>query len=194
MIKVIKEGLKGHNPDIRSWDKPTVRYFDGKKIEGRPTKGYGISPFEYEGKLYKPTKWTAPMKVIKLATEILVYKELNKTVKFSFCLCGMYKTGKVFVPHHSDTVPTLDDYVVGVSFGAPRILEWKQYQYQIKRQSNTSEVNILHGEEYVETTRYLLEDGDVYIFNGFSQMNSTHAIPPLENVDERINLTFRTGL
>ena len=200
MIKVIKGVLKGGPPNIKRWDKPRVRYFKGKKIEGRPTKGYGTSPFDYAGKLYEPVQWTTSIKIIKMATELLVYKELNKVVKFSFCLCGLYKTGKVFIPHHSDTVPTLDDYVVGVSFGAPRILEWNQYPYQIKRESNTSEINIQNyyhdsfGDKYLETTRYLIEDGDVYIFDGHSQMNSTHAIPTIENVGERTNLTFRTGL
>tara|TARA_R100001530_G_scaffold85639_1_gene59685 strand:- start:487 stop:1074 length:588 start_codon:yes stop_codon:yes gene_type:complete len=194
IIKFIKGGLKGYDPEIQKWDKPKVRYFNGEKIEGRPTKGYGISPFEYAGKFYKPVRWTIPMKSIKRATELLIYKEFNQTVDFSFCLCGLYKTGEVFIPHHSDTVPTLDDYVVGVSFGAPRILEWNQYHYQIKRESNTSEINILHEDKYLETKRYLIEDGDIYIFDGHSQMNSTHAIPTLENVGKRINLTFRTGI
>ena len=68
------------------------------------------------------------------------------------------------IPHHSDTVPTLDDLVVGVSFGAPRILEWIDYGYDIKKETNTSETNI-SGTANAITRRYLLKDGDVYIFS-----------------------------
>ena len=194
MIKIIKEGLKEHNPNIKSWDKPRVRYFNGKKIEGRPTKGYGTANFEYAGKLYEPTKWTTPMKIIKMATELLVYKELDQIVRFNFCLCGLYETGKTSIPHHSDTVPTRDDLVVGVSFGAPRILEWREYNQEIKKKTDTSKVHLYGFHLKYKTKRYLLEHGDVYIFDGHSQMNSTHSIPSIENVGKRINLTFRTGL
>jgi alkylated DNA repair dioxygenase AlkB len=193
MIKIIEGGLKDYEPTIKKWDKPTVREFNGKKVEGRPTKGYGTSSFEYAGKTYKPEPWTISMEIIKMATELLVYKELNRVVRFSFCLCGLYETGKMGIPHHSDTVPTLDDLVVGVSFGAPRILEWTEYGYDIKEATNTSKINVLSTGNAI-TRRYLLKDGDVYIFDGHSQMTSTHSIPTIENVDKRINLTFRTGL
>ena len=142
----------------------------------------------------KPTKWTPSILQVKMATESLVSKELDRIVRFNFCLCGLYKTGQISIPHHSDTVPTLEDLVVGVSFGASRILEWNQYYYQIKRESNTSKINILHENNYLGSQQYLLEDGDVYIFDGNSQMTSTHAIPIMEDVGERISLTFRTGL
>jgi len=193
MIEVIEGVLKGYEPDIKSWDKPTIRQYNGKKIEGRPTKGYGRSSFEYAGKVYKPEPWTISMDILKMATELLVYRKLNRVIKFSFCLCGLYETGKIGIPHHSDTVPTLDDLVVGVSFGAPRILEWIDYGYNIKEETNTSKTNI-SGTANAVTRRYLLKDGDVYIFDGHSQMTSTHSIPTIENVDKRINLTFRTGL
>lgn len=193
-LRIIKEGLKGYNPDIECWDKPTVRMFNGARVEGRPTRGYGTASFNYAGKLYDPTPWTDSIQVVKKETELLIYKELRTRVEFNFCLCGLYKTGKVGIPHHSDTVPTLEDLVVGVSFGATRILEWNQYSYSIKKETNTSEIDINHKENHLETTRYFLEDGDVYVFDGFSQMTSTHAIPTTENTKERINLTFRTGL
>jgi len=193
MIEVIEGVLKGYEPDIKKWDKPTTREYNGKKVEGRPTKGYGTSSFEYAGKLYKPEPWTISMNIVKMATELLIYKKLNRVVKFSFCLCGLYETGKMGIPHHSDTVPTLDDLVVGVSFGAPRILEWIDYGYDIKKETNTSKTNI-SGTANAVTRKYLLKDGDVYIFDGHSQMTSTHSIPTIENVGKRVNLTFRTGL
>ena len=192
MMKVIKKALVDYKPVITEWDEPVIREFDGKKIIGRPTKAYGTKSFEYAGKLYEPEPWSISMSVLKMATQLLIYKELNKIVRFNFCLCGLYKTGETGIPHHSDTVPTENDLVVGVSFGAARSMEWNQYDTYIKDHTNTSEID--KKMKWALQKTYLLNDGDVYIFDGESQMNSTHAIPPMDNVGERINLTFRTGL
>ena len=191
-MKVIKKALVDYQPVITEWDEPVIREFDGKKIIGRPTKAYGTKSFEYAGRLYEPEPWSISMSVLKMATQLLIYKELNKIVRFNFCLCGLYKTGETGIPHHSDTVPTENDLVVGVSFGAARSMEWNQYDTYIKDHTNTSEID--KKMDWALQKTYLLNDGDVYIFDGESQMNSTHAIPPMENVGERINLTFRTGL
>ena len=191
-MKVIKKALVDYKPVITEWDEPVIREFDGKKVIGRPTKAYGTKSFEYAGKLYEPEPWSISMSVLKMATQLLIYKELNKIVRFNFCLCGLYKTGETGIPHHSDTVPTENDLVVGVSFGAARSMEWNQYDTYIKDHTNTSEID--KKMKWALQKTYLLNDGDVYIFDGESQMNSTHAIPPMENVGERINLTFRTGL
>ena len=191
-MKVIKKALVDYKPVITEWDEPVIREFDGKKVIDRPTKAYGTKSFEYAGKLYEPEPWSISMSVLKMATQLLIYKELNKIVRFNFCLCGLYKTGETGIPHHSDTVPTENDLVVGVSFGAARSMEWNQYDTYIKDHTNTSEID--KKMKWALQKTYLLNDGDVYIFDGESQMNSTHAIPPMENVGERINLTFRTGL
>lgn len=191
-MKVIKKALVDYQPVITEWDEPVIREFDGKKVIGRPTKAYGTKSFEYAGKLYKPEPWSISMNILKMATQLLIYKELNKIVRFNFCLCGLYKTGETGIPHHSDTVPTENDLVVGVSFGAARSMEWNQYDTYIKDHTNTSEID--KKMKWALQKTYLLNDGDVYIFDGESQMNSTHAIPPMDNVGERINLTFRTGL
>ena len=194
MIKFLKGVMKEHDPCITKWDNPAKRTFNGQEVQGRPTKGFGTSSFTYAGKLYKPTPWTTPMKIIKMAAELIVYKELNQVIKFTFCLCGLYETGKVAIPHHSDTVPKQKDLVFSVSFGTPRIFEWNEYAYLIKKKTNTSKINILHGEKYLKATKYMIEHGDVFIFNGKSQMTSTHAVPTVFGAEERINLTFRTGL
>ena len=188
----IRKALAEYEPIITDWDEPVIREFDGKKIVGRPTKAYGTKSFEYAGRLYEPEPWSISMSVLKMATQLLIYKELNKIVRFNFCLCGLYKTGETGIPHHSDTVPTENDLVVGVSFGAARSMEWNQYDTYINDNTNTSEID--KKMDWALQKTYLLNDGDVYIFDGESQMNSTHAIPPMENVGERINLTYRTGL
>ena len=189
-----KNVFKGDNPYITEWDQPTVREFDNRTVYGRPTKGYGVSEFNYAGKLYKPDPWPRAVKLVKDKAEAWAESVLNKKVDFTFCLCGLYETGDDHVPHHSDTVPTLDDIVLGVSFGGTRFLEWTQYRSEIKKESNTSELvdtsTFSRG-----TSTYMLEDGDVYMFDGRSQMTSTHSIPPIGfGTKRRVSLTFRSGL
>ena len=194
-MKVIKKALVDYQPVITDWDEPVIREFDGKKIVGRPTKAYGTKSFEYAGRLYEPEPWSISMNILKMAAQVLVFKEINKVVKFNFCLCGYYKDGSVSIPHHSDTVPTLNDIVVSISFGTNRIFKLETYLHPIKEKVDTSE--LLEGYEKHLNYRksYLLQHGDVMIFDGHSQMKSTHAIERNDKIKEsRINLTFRTGL
>ena len=193
MKKFIKGALHDYFPDIPQWDAPVDREFNGQKISGRPTKAYGSSDFEYAGKVYKPEPWSYSIEPIKWEVESLVFEELGRAIDFNFCLCGMYKNGRIAIPHHSDTVPRQKDLVVSISFGAPRVFEWNQYGYNIKKESKTSKIDI-YGTQTKTTTQYLMEQGDVFIFDGASQMTATHAVPPLKGTGERINLTFRTGI
>ena len=194
MMVYKKHFFKDYDPQIRDWDPPTIRRFDGKDVIGRYTKGFGSSVFMYAGKKYRPQDWTTPMSVIKSAAEALVYGCTDKKVNFTFCLCGLYQNGSVSIPHHSDTVPTLDDIVVSISFGSTRLFEWYEYDQDIKSRSDTSKTCVQELKP-VQIRRFLLEDGDAFIFDGHSQMRSTHAVPPLEQSSgERVNLTFRTGL
>tara|TARA_R110000824_G_scaffold106169_2_gene250806 strand:- start:1517 stop:2104 length:588 start_codon:yes stop_codon:yes gene_type:complete len=195
MKKFIKGALHDYSPDIPHWDAPVDREFNGQKISGRPTKAYGSADFEYAGKVYKPEPWSYSIEPIKWEVETLVFEKLGRAIDFNFCLCAMYKTGNIAIPHHSDTVPRLKDLVVSVSFGAPRVFEWKDYHPKIKSKSNTSELDKdLDSYQPKAFSQYLMEHGDVFIFDGASQMNSTHAVPILKGTGERINLTFRTGI
>jgi len=194
MKKFIKGALHDYFPDIPHWDAPVDREFNGQKISGRPTKAYGSADFEYAGKVYKPEPWSYSIEPIKWEVETLVFEKLGRAIDFNFCLCGMYKNGRIAIPHHSDTVPRQKDLVVSISFGAPRVFEWKEYSNRIKTKSNTSKIDKTKTSKLLETTQYLMENGDVFIFDGTSQMTSTHAVPPLKGTGERINLTFRTGI
>ena len=180
--------------DDEEWDAPVEREYNGKKIMGRSTQAFGESSFEYAGKLYEPKPWTDKMYNIKLKAEELVSDWIDREVDFTFCLAADYPSGHDSIPHHSDTVPTLDDLVVSISFGATRLLEWREYGKEIKKETNTSKTP--HSSQlgtYI-TSRYILEYGDVMIFNGHSQMHSTHAVPKCRQVGRRVNLTFRSGL
>ena len=198
MLKYIRDTVT-LTPEFEYWDEPETREYNGVQVIGRPTRGFGDSPFEYAGKFMAPEPWdTDNMNFYKDIAEELASHATGRKVKFTFCLCGLYKSGYVTIPHHSDTVPTLDDIVLSFSFGAPRVFEWNEYGYDIKKESNTSET-LEHRlkiweDKPIQTTRYLLSHGDALIFDGHSQMRSTHAVPKLENVGERINLTFRSGL
>ena len=84
-----------------------------------------------------------------------------------------------------------------ISFGAPRVFEWTTYAHHIKDDTNTSDTYIditSRSNKPMGTSLYLLEHGDAIMFNGSSQMTSTHAIPELLGAGERINLTFRSGI
>jgi alkylated DNA repair dioxygenase AlkB len=195
MMMYAKGVFKGQSPTITDWDIPNVRKFNGEIVEGRPTKGYGTAEFNYAGKLYKPEPWTKEIEDIKESAEAWAAKIIGRKIKFTFCLCGLYETGDIAIPHHSDTVPKLRDYVLGISFGAPRILEWTNYTGGlIKKKTNSSKIHLDGYFLKSKTRRILLEDGDAYMFDGHSQMKSTHSIPALEGTRKRISLTFRSGL
>lgn len=192
MIKHIKHIFSEFEHGIDKWDKPRERMFEGTMVKGRPTRGFGDSTFNYAGKLYEPEPWTNKMQLIKVAAEDVASRVFDKEIKFTFCLCGFYPDDKG-IPHHSDTVPTLDDVVVSLSFGAPRVFAWRTYQNNIKQHTNTSDVDLK--ENFIKDEKlYLLNHGDVIMFDGYSQMKATHAVPDLVGAEERVNLTFRSGL
>ena len=195
MIDFKKGYFKNENPIITDWDKPNIREFNGDKVLGRKTAGYG-GTFTYAGKEYKGRAWSDNHRIfrIKTLTEHMLLQEYDLRVDFSFCLCGYYGTDGKGIPHHSDTVPTLDDLVVSISFGAPRVFTWRYYQNEIKKKTDTSEIETKIENFVVGEDTYILEHGDVLIFDGHSHMKSTHAVPDIVGAEERINLTFRTGI
>lgn len=197
MILNFKKYFDSFDPEFTFWDPPVIRDYGGGKIIGRPTRGFGDGVFEYAGKLMDPEPWGAEdfMIPIKKKAEKLAGTILDKDVNFTFCLCGYYSTNGEGLKHHTDTVPTEDDLVISISFGAPRLFEWREYNADIKNSTNTSEViQALHLLDYT-TENYLLEHGDALVFDGKSQMRATHGIPDIKlPAGERINMTFRSGI
>lgn len=195
MIELLKGVMSDFHPDFDMWDEPNVRTkADGTVIKGRPTRGFGDGgTFSYAGKDYSPEPWSEEMLLIKRVAEVIAYRELGDYPTFTFCLVGLYPDGEAGIPHHSDTVPTENDIVFSASFGAPRTFHWIEYEQDIKEHSNTSDV-FTDGIGVSGQYTYLLQHGDAIIFDGKSQMSSTHAVPPVIGVGERLNLTFRTGL
>ena len=195
MKKLFKGIMQEYHDIITEWDEPQTRIFDGKEIEGRPTRGFGNSNFYYAGKYMRPEPWDShpQVKEIKERSEALVSAELNREIEFTFCLCGFYSKEGKGIPHHSDTVPTNKDVVFSISLGAPRIMEWRTYLTAIKEGSDTSRLCVWNRPPDKEEL-YILEHGDAVLFDGLSQLFSTHSILPFPGAGERTNLTFRTGL
>jgi len=192
-IHYLKGALAHFTMEFDYWDEPVVRKTNNGMVYGRPSRGFGDAPFEYAGKFMNPEPWTPKLNSIKQVVEGMCSKIFEREVNFTFCLCGLYTDDGKGIPHHSDTVPTLDDIVVSTSFGGPRVFTWRKYQNPIKNHTNTSDV--FFKENFIkEETHYIVEHGDILIFDGHSQMNSTHAVQDLPLAEERINLTFRTGL
>jgi alkylated DNA repair dioxygenase AlkB len=195
MKEFIKEALM-FNPFFEKWNPPQTRVYEGKVVKGRPTRGFGDGSFNYAGKHMNPERWDSVifMPIIKAAAERVAEQVLGKKVRFTFCLCGYYSHMGEGIPHHSDTVPEYDDIVLSASFGSPRVFEWIEYSGQIKDNCNTSDINIEH-KEIVKKESYIMEHGDIMLFDGYSQMNSTHAVPEVMGpLGDRINMTFRSGL
>ena len=220
-LMFMKGLMKDKTPTFHEWDKPVDREVDGKLIKGRPTLGYGDFSFEYAGKYMEPRPWTdhAEMPYIRKAATTLTCEFFKQkkpegfphfwgghrhttvdpevTLEFQFCLVGLYEDGTVDIPHHSDTVPSEDDLVLSISYGAPRLFVWRQYDYAIKDVPWTSKIflgrlgkPIAHKDYY-----FILEDGDALLFTGKSQLYSTHAVPVSSGaLGRRVNLTFRTGM
>ena len=195
MKKLFKGLMKEYHDVITEWDEPNTRIFNGKEVVGRPTRGFGNSNFYYAGKYMRPEPWDSHplIKEIKEKSEQIVSEEVGKEVEFTFCLCGYYSTEGEGIPHHSDTVPKNSDLVFSISLGGARIMEWRTYLTAIKEGSDTSRLAIWDRPPEIEEL-YILEQGDALLFDGMSQMFSTHAILPIAEAEERINLTFRTGL
>lgn len=195
MIEVYKKYFEEYSMDIiDTWDEPNVREFKGKLVKGRPTRGFGSSSFNYAGKLYEPEPWSDEIYELKQKSEKLLWLELGIDKLLTFCLCGYYGVDGKGIPHHSDTVPTLDDCIVSISLGAPRIFVQRTYQNPVKEHTNTSEIETKIENFKIDEKFYLLEHGDVIVFDGHNQMYTTHAVPNMEHAGERINLTFRSGL
>ena len=103
------------------------------------------------------------------------YNEMGLSdVNINSCLVNKYRTGADHIKPHRDSnysfgkEPTILIYSVGVT----RQLTFKH---------NDSD----------ESFSYDLEDGSLFIMNGRSQEDYTHAVPPSDIGDVRYSMTFR---
>ena len=72
------------------------------------------------------------MLLIRDVLQETMLKELGVWKKLTFCLSGYYPTSKGIVSH-SDTVPTINDWVASCSLGGSRVFTWEQYDRDIRQ-------------------------------------------------------------
>ena len=163
---------QGFDPDTVPWEKPQDRFDEihNRWIKGLPYQGYGYNQFTYAGKSITPLSPASHAQIFGM------WKILEQELKCEFCVClaDYYADNTVGIPYHYDEVSSDQDLIVSVSFGATRLFQ--------NRADLTGRVS-----------NYILEDGDVMIFDGVSQRLSQHCVPPMANQSgELVNLTFRT--
>jgi len=196
MMLFLKGDFAACSPEIKEWDEPVIRTrSDGTKVVGRPSRGFGDAAFNYAGKFMQPEPWSNNKEVfwLKQYAEDMLLAEHGIKANFDFCLAGYYPDGETGIMHHSDTVPTLDDLVLSMSFGAARLFVQRDYQSNVKAVTNTSNLFDMTGKPCMDTY-YVMEHGDAILFDGYSQMTSTHDVPVAPKAGPRVNLTFRTGM
>ena len=74
-----------------------------------------------------------------------------------------------------------------------KIRDFYLNQGYVRFQILSHQVNLSNNNKDIYIT-ISLEEGDVYMFDGHSQMTATHSIPALIGCESRISLTFRSGL
>ena len=155
-----------------AWLEPTNRYDERHQryITGRPSQGFGDEAFAYAGKEIDPLPWHSHMYVNQLKARL----ERDLGVDFYFCLAGLYADETIGIPYHHDEIESDDDLIVSLSFGATRLFQ-----------------NRKDSDGWVDS--YIVENGDLMVFDGHSQRVSQHGVPALSSpCGPRINLTFRT--
>ena len=94
--------------------------------------------------------------------------------KFTYAVLNYYRNGKDYIGFHADREVGKDNIVVSVSLGATRRFVLRHKIREMTRHE------------------FLLEDGDVMIFNEKAIKSVyKHSIPKMANVGQRINITFR---
>jgi len=135
----------------------------------RLTSWYGDKDYTYSGIQMKPNPWTPELLEIK--------NKVEEYVKWTFnsVLLNYYRDGKDSVSWHSDDEEELgkNPTIASISFGETRKFSIKHKNKDLKNDFN-------------------LSNGSLVIMSGSFQHNWQHCIPKTkEQVDKRINLTFR---
>ena len=109
--------------------------------------------------------------------ELKSFLQSKFNLTFDYCLLHYYSNGKANISWHADR-EALNTVVASVSFGATRTFLIRLIQNDIDRK--------------VETEKYELGCGDVFIMNAKCQQLYEHSVATQSKIDEgRFNLTFR---
>jgi alkylated DNA repair dioxygenase AlkB len=136
--------------------------------------GDAQSEYGYSGIRLSPAPWTSAVNLIRQRINALTGCEFNSV------LLNRYRSGQDSVAWHADDEPELgpDPIIASVSFGCERT-------FQLKPKKGSK-----HSSKKIEI---VLRNGSIVIMKNGLQNNWVHQIPKVNyEIDERINLTFRT--
>lgn len=131
--------------------------------------------YVYAGKQHKLAQFTPTLAILrdKLTTDL--------RTQFNCCYVNLYIDGNSSLPRHSDitSLPQLgpEPVIVSVSLGSSRVFQF----WDAKEPKNVNKMRSV-----------LLEDGDVCVMHGRSQIDWLHAVPKMPSETEpRLSITFR---
>jgi alkylated DNA repair dioxygenase AlkB len=154
------------------WEQTTRIMYGKKVVTPRLTLWYGDPAANYSltNSPASPSPWTKELMTLKNKVDT------HAGVSFNTVLLNFYRDGNDSVAWHSDNdgIPGRNKIVASVSFGEPRIFEFR------KRRDHTIKYSML------------LENGSYLLMKGDFQDEWEHRIPKsLKQLKPRINLTFR---
>lgn len=137
-------------------------------LQPRLTASYGDAgvTYFYSGTENRAVPWTPTLLEIKQKIEAF-------RGRYNYCLLNRYRSGQDSVGMHADDEPGVGDVIGSLSLGATRTFRIRHNQSR-------------------ETRSFQLASGTLVIMAGTMQRFWKHEVPKTaENVDERVNLTFR---
>ncbi len=137
-------------------------------MQPRLTASYGDEgvTYRYSGTVNVALPWTPTLLEIKEKIEAV-------QGEYNYCLLNRYRSGQDSMGMHSDDEPGMGNVIGSLSLGATRT-------FRIKHNKTK------------ETMNFPVGNGTLIIMAGTMQKYWKHEIPKTkENVEERINLTFR---
>lgn len=166
------------NPQI-NWQQLENKAFGKNVKQPRLSANYslhGTLQYTYGGKERDSLLMPSQVLYMRSVLRDVASKYSMNFGEMNFCVANKYRTGKDYIAWHHDDDPKIDDRfpVVSVSFGTPRLFNWRS------KETNISQSVTLH-------------DGDVFVMMPGFQEKFEHTLPRYLTVNsERISLTYRT--
>ena len=156
------------------WKNDEVIIFGKRIITKRKAAWYGDSDYlyTYSNSTKQALPWTEELSWLRQIIEELI------GTKFNSCLLNLYHNGNEGMGWHSDDEKSLgkNNTIASLSLGAERKFLFKHKQTK-------------------QIVSLLLEHGSLLVMKEATQSNWLHSLPKSKDeIDSRINLTFRTIL
>jgi 2OG-Fe(II) oxygenase superfamily len=152
--------------DTSAWEQKKAAF---GHLQPRLTASYGDEgvTYFYCGTKNRALPWTPTLLEIKQRIEAV-------RGRYNYCLLNRYRSGVDSVGLHADNEPGMGNVIGSLSLGAPRTFRIRHNRTK-------------------ETQAFPVGHGTLVIMAGTMQQFWKHEIPKtIQNVGERINLTYRT--